>query len=96
MEQLNHGDSGSDGGDIFSYQSDFLSADTAEYIERLKIIALDAIKEIQDSGFSPYLMAFSRGLKHVGGGGTINTFKALVRTSTYAGLDRRKTENAMH
>lgn len=92
MERCDIGDSGIE----FSYQSITLEPDTADYIERLKLIALDAIKEIQDIGFSPYLMAFSRGLKHVKDGGTIQTFKPLVRTLTYAGLDRRKTENDMH
>lgn len=96
MESCNDTSGSCDVAGVFSYQSDLLTAETAEYIERLKLVALDVIKEIQNTGFSPYLLAFSRGLKHVVDGGTINTFKPLVRTSTYAGIDRRKTENSVH
>jgi len=67
------------------------------YVTSLAIIAAQAIIEIKDiGGISPYFKAVEHCLTHVATGGTIENFKPLVRTSTYAGSDRRQKENAMH
>ena len=67
------------------------------YTTRLAIIAAQAIIEIKDiGGISPYFKAVEHCLKHVANGGTIDNFKPLVRTSTYAGSDRRQAKNAVY
>ena len=68
-----------------------------KYATKLAIIAAQAIIEIKNiGGISPYFKAVEHCLAHVANGGTIANFKPLVRTSTYAGTDRRQTKNAVH
>jgi hypothetical protein len=67
------------------------------YTTKLAIIAAQAIIEIKDiGGISPYFKAVEHCLNHVANGGTIDNFKPLVRTSTYAGTDRREAKNAVY
>lgn len=53
-------------------------------------VVFNSIDEIEQSGNIDYLKAIYHCLEHVQKGGTIETFKPLVRTSTYAGQSRRK------
>lgn len=67
------------------------------YFSKLAIIAAKAISEIRDcGGKSPYFRAVEHCILHVANGGTLDNFKPLVRTSSYAGIDRRQTKNTMH
>lgn len=76
----------------------YREANLALDIKELLTVAYLAIEELHKQGGSPYLKALEHCLTHVANGGTINTFKPLVRTTEYAGLDRRQSqsENAVH
>lgn len=71
-----------------------LKAEVQELID----IVVDVVEEIRISGGTPYLKALQHCLVHVANGGTLATFKPLVRTPDYAGLDRRQSseKNQMH
>lgn len=60
-----------------------------ELAEEIEVV-FKSIEEIEQSGNIDYLKAIYHCLEHVQKGGTIETFKPLVRTSTYAGQSRRK------
>ena len=67
----------------------------AELVEQIKDLIATAylvIDDIRANGASPYLKALEHCLKHVANGGTIRSFKPLVRTTDYAGLDRRQPQ----
>lgn len=53
----------------------------------LKSILLSAI--LNDNCNDSYFKALEHCLKHVLDGGTIETFRPLIRTINYAGIDRR-------
>lgn len=59
-------------------------------IKQIGIYAAMAICEIRACGGTPYIKALQHCIKHVASGGTLETFKPLVRTNEYAGRDRRK------
>ena len=68
------------------------SVDDLDDIKRLVVTAIGAIEEIEKSNGSPYVKAFQHCLLHVAKGGTLETFKPLLRTLDYAGLDRRQAQ----
>jgi len=83
-----------DGGFFCVKPSDF---ESMAYFAKLAIIAAKAIAEIREcGGKSPYFKAVEHCIMHVAGGGTLENFRPLVRTSSYAGIDRRQTKNAVH
>jgi len=63
-----------------------LFSELADEIE----VVFKSIADIERSGNIDYLKAVYHCLDHVQKGGTIETFKPLVRTLTYAGPSRRK------
>lgn len=69
----------------------------ADYFLNLAIIAAKAISEIRlCDGKSLYIKAVEHCINHVARGGTIDNFRPLVRTTTYAGIDRRQAEIRVH
>lgn len=62
-------------------------------IKELLVVSHLAIEELHTKGVSPHLKALEHCLTHVANGGTIKTFKPLVRTTEYAGLDRRQSQS---
>jgi hypothetical protein len=58
-------------------------------------ISNEVISNIRSNGDTPYLKALEHCLKHVANGGMVHTFKPLVRTTDYAGLDRRQERRAI-
>jgi hypothetical protein len=85
VERCNVGDSGSNG------------SSEADYFLKLAIIAAKAIAEIRScGGRSQYFKAVEHCISHVASGGTLDNFRPLVRTASYAGIDRRETEIRVH
>lgn len=71
------------------------SADDVDDIKRLVATAVKAMDEVEKSNGSPFIKACQHVFLHVAKGGTLETFKPLLRTLDYAGFDRRQTsENA--
>lgn len=62
-------------------------------VSELFVKAILAMDEIEKSGGSPYMKAFQNLCLHIVNGGTMEAFRALLRTSDYAGFDRRKKTN---
>lgn len=67
-------------------------------INELIDTVFEVVEEIRLEGGTPYLKALQHCLVHVANDGKIETFKPLVRTLDYAGIDRRKSpeKNKVH